>query len=233
MKPITNINSLVDVLNYNFKDPGLLIEALTHRSAGAKNYERLEFLGDSIVNFVIADKLFSMYPQYPEGDLSRLRASLVNKDGLAMIARDLNLGEYLILGSGELKSGGFRRDSILSDTVEAILGAVYVDGGFELSRSLVLRLYKDQLANMPDPATLKDPKTQLQELLQSRKFSLPVYEVSEISGKAHNQMFSVTCSINELNIKSSGRAASRRKAEQLAAIEAVSKVELEINANKK
>ena len=233
MKPITNINSLVDVLNYNFKDPGLLIEALTHRSAGAKNYERLEFLGDSIVNFVIADKLFSMYPQYPEGDLSRLRASLVNKDGLAMIARDLNLGEYLILGSGELKSGGFRRDSILSDTVEAILGAVYVDGGFELSRSLVLRLYKDQLANMPDPATLKDPKTQLQELLQARKFSLPVYDVSEISGKAHNQIFSVTCSIDELNIKSSGRAASRRKAEQLAAIEAISKVELEINANKK
>ena len=233
MKPITNINSLVDVLNYNFKDPGLLIEALTHRSAGAKNYERLEFLGDGIVNFVIADKLFSMYPQYPEGDLSRLRASLVNKDGLAMIARDLNLGEYLILGSGELKSGGFRRDSILSDTVEAILGAVYVDGGFELSRSLVLRLYKDQLENMPDPATLKDPKTQLQELLQARKFSLPVYEVSEISGKAHNQIFSVTCSIDELNIKSSGRAASRRKAEQLAAIEAISKVELEINANKK
>ena len=233
MKPITNINSLVDALNYNFEDSGLLVEALTHRSAGSKNYERLEFLGDSIVNFVIAARLFSMYPQYPEGDLSRLRASLVNKDGLAMIARDLNLGEYLVLGGGELKSGGFRRDSILSDTVEAIIGAVYVDGGFELSESLVLRLYKKQLENMPDPATLKDPKTQLQELLQGRKFSLPVYDVSDISGKAHNQIFSVTCSIDELNIKSSGRAASRRKAEQLAAIEAISKIELEINANKK
>jgi len=226
-------NSLIAKLDYAFTSDELLIEALTHRSAGAKNYERLEFLGDSIVNFVIADKLFSMYPQYPEGDLSRLRASLVNKNGLALIARDLNLGDYLILGSGELKSGGFRRDSILSDTVEAIIGAVYVDGGFELTQSFVLRLYKNQLENMPDPATLKDPKTQLQELLQSRKLPLPVYEVSEISGKAHNQVFSVTCSIDELNIISSGRAGSRRKAEQLAAIEAISKIELETNANKK
>ena len=233
MKKVQNINSLIAKLDYAFTSDELLIEALTHRSAGAKNYERLEFLGDSIVNFVIADKLFSMYPQYPEGDLSRLRASLVNKDGLAMIARDLNLGDYLILGSGELKSGGFRRDSILSDTVEAIIGAVYVDGGFDLTQSFVLRLYKNQLENMPDPATLKDPKTQLQELLQSRKLPLPVYEVSEISGKAHNQIFSVTCSIDKLNIISSGRAGSRRKAEQLAAIEAISKIELETNANKK
>jgi len=233
MKKVKNIKSLIAKLDYAFTSDELLIESLTHRSAGAKNYERLEFLGDSIVNFVIADKLFSMYPQYPEGDLSRLRASLVNKDGLAMIARDLSLGEYLILGSGELKSGGFRRDSILSDTVEAIIGAVYIDGGFELTQNLVLRLYKNQLENMPDPATLKDPKTQLQELLQSRKLPLPVYEVSEISGKAHNQIFSVTCLIDELNIVTSGRAGSRRKAEQLAAIEAISKFELEINANKK
>ena len=233
MKQAQNINSLVAKLNYIFTSDELLIEALTHRSAGAKNYERLEFLGDSIVNFVIADKLFTMYPQYPEGDLSRLRASLVNKDGLALIARDLNLGDYLILGSGELKSGGFRRDSILSDTVESIIGAVHLDAGFEAARNLVLRLYTDQLANMPDPSTLKDPKTQLQELLQARKFSLPVYEISDITGKAHNQIFSVNCSVDELDIKTTGRAGSRRKAEQQAAIEAISNVELVIKANKK
>ena len=229
MKQSQNINSLIAKLGYTFTNSGLLIEALTHRSAGAINYERLEFLGDSIVNFVIADKLFSMYPKYPEGDLSRLRASLVNQDGLANIARDLNLGDYLVLGGGELKSGGYRRDSILSDTVEAIIGAVYIDAGFDLARNLVLSLYEKQLENIPDPSTLKDPKTQLQELLQSRKLSLPVYDVSSVSGKAHNQVFSVTCSIDELNIKSSGQAASRRKAEQQAAIEAISKVELEIN----
>lgn len=233
MNSPANINALVDVLNYDFKNSDLLVEALTHRSAGAKNYERLEFLGDSIVNFVIADKLFTLYPQYPEGDLSRLRASLVNQDGLAEIARDLNLGDYLILGGGELKSGGYRRDSILSDTVEAIIGAVYIDGGFAVSQSLVHRLYENQFENIPDPSTLKDPKTRLQELLQSRKLPLPVYEVNDVSGKAHNQVFLVSCSIDDLNIKSSGKAASRRKAEQKAAIEAITKVESEINAIKK
>ncbi|MDH5471454.1 MAG: ribonuclease III [Gammaproteobacteria bacterium] len=229
----SSLSGLINILGYEFGNSELLVEALTHRSVGAKNYERLEFLGDSILNFVIADQLFTRYPQYPEGDLSRLRASLVNKDSLAKIAKILNLGEYLILGSGELKSGGFRRDSILADTVEALIGAVYVDGGFELSRELVLHLYEELLGDVPDPATLKDPKTRLQELLQSRKLSLPVYEVTDISGKAHSQTFVVTCSINELDIESHGKANSRRKAEQKAAIEAIAAAELKINLSNK
>lgn len=233
MKLHSNLNNLVKTLGYYFSNSDLLVEALTHRSAGSKNYERLEFLGDSIVNFVIADKLFNLYPQFPEGDLSRLRASLVNKDGLAKIAKDLSLGDYLILGSGELKSGGHRRESILADTVESIIGAVYLDGGFDASQGLIHRLYEGQLNNLPDPASLKDPKTRLQELLQSRKFTLPIYEVTEISGKAHNQVFSVSCSIEELDIKSHGQSSSRRKAEQKAANEAIVEVEQKLNKVRK
>ena len=152
-----------------------------------------------------------------EGDLSRLRASLVNKDSLADIARMLDFGQYIMLGSGELKSGGRRRDSILADAVEAVFGAVYVDSGFEMCREVVLRLYADKLQNIPDVQTLKDPKTRLQELLQSHRYPLPAYTVLEVSGKAHNQVFRVECSIEDLDCVTIAEGKSRRKAEQAAA----------------
>jgi len=221
----SNFSRLEKLIDYKFNNINLLKEALTHRSAGAGNNERLEFLGDSVLNFVIAADLFERYPTSSEGDLSRLRASLVNKDGLYLVSQDLKLGDYLILGSGELKSGGHRRNSILADTVEAILGAVYIDGDFERCHSLILQLYSDQLKNIPDANSLKDPKTRLQELLQSRKFGLPEYDVIEIVGKAHNQQFTVSCKINKLNLQTQGKASNRRKAEQLAANLIIEQVE--------
>jgi ribonuclease III len=233
MKHAPDITKLINILTYQFNSNNLLQEALTHRSASSKNNERLEFLGDSILNFVIAAELFKCYPKLPEGDLSRIRASLVKKEGLALVANDLDLGEYLTLGSGELKSGGYRRDSILADGVEAIFGAVYLDGGFEECQKMILRLYKEQLQNIPDPALLKDPKTRLQELLQSRKYALPKYDVVNVSGKAHNQMFDMRCYIEELSITTQGKASNRRKAEQLAASEAISQVEISFKQAKK
>ena len=233
MKPSNQIDKLLKLLDYQFKDESLLQDALTHRSASARNNERMEFLGDSILNFVIAEELFIKYPQYPEGDLSRLRASLVNKDGLALVAQDLQLGDFLRLGSGELKSGGFRRHSILADAVEAIFGAVLMDSDFESCKQLILRLYKTQLSNVADPAMLKDPKTRLQELLQSRKLPLPVYEVTEIKGKAHQQDFSIRCSIEDLSIETHSHAASRRKAEQIAAEDAIERVQQQLKEAKK
>jgi len=173
---------------------------------------------------VIAEELFRRYPNDQEGDLSRSRALLVKKEGLAKVARDMDLSQFLILGSGELKSGGFRRDSILADTVEAILGAVYLDSDFDQVKKLILRLYQNQLDTMPDLATLKDAKTRLQELLQSRKFPLPVYEVIDVTGKSHNQTFSVHCIIESLDITTEGKAGSRRKAEQQAADRAIQAV---------
>ena len=212
-----SFSKLEQQLDYKFQNDSLLKEALTHRSASSKNNERQEFLGDSILNFVIAADLFLRYPELSEGDLSRIRASLVNKDGLYTISRQLKLGDYLILGSGELKSGGYRRNSILADTVEAILGAVFLDSGFESCRKLILRLYDELLENIPAPESLKDPKTKLQELLQSRKFGLPEYTVIEVIGKSHNQQFKILCEIKELQLTSEGKATSRRKAEQQAA----------------
>ena len=211
------LKALSRQLDYTFNDESLLIEALTHRSAASINNERLEFLGDGILNFVIASWLFQHYPDMQEGDLSRLRASLVNKDSLASIARTLGIGDYIELGSGELKSGGRRRESILADAVEAVFGAVYVDSGFDTSRELVLRLYADKLENIPDVQTLKDPKTRLQELLQSHRYPLPAYTVLEVSGKAHNQVFKVECSIENLDCVTTAQGKSRRKAEQAAA----------------
>ena len=219
------IASLLKKLAYSFDDIELLNEALTHRSYATKNNERLEFLGDGILNFVIADELFKQYPDAQEGDLSRLRATLVNKESLAEIAEQLNLGEVILLGTGELKSGGFRRPSILADTVESILGAVYSDGGFEPCRDLIVRLYAKRLASPADLQSLKDPKTRLQELLQSRRFSLPEYQVVNITGQAHSQVFHVRCSIDKMNIKVDGEGKSRRKAEQVAAEKAILKVE--------
>ena len=218
------IDALLKKLEYTFNSIELLDEALTHRSFAAKNNERLEFLGDGILNFVIAHELFKSYPDVQEGDLSRLRANLVNKESLAEIANKLELGDVIKLGSGELKSGGFRRPSILADTVESIFGAVYSDGGFEAARELIVRLYTYRLALPTDLQSLKDPKTQLQELLQSRKFSLPVYDVSDITGKAHAQVFHIKCSIAKLKIEVEGEGKSRRKAEQVAALKAIALV---------
>jgi ribonuclease-3 len=220
------LKSLSLQLDYSFRNEALLTEALTHRSAASINNERLEFLGDGILNFIIAASLFEHYPDINEGDLSRLRASLVNRDSLADIAKSLDLGQYIKLGSGELKSGGRRRDSILADAVEAILGAVYLDSGFDNCRALILRLYQDKLRNIPDVQELKDPKTRLQELLQSRQYPLPDYSVLEVSGKAHNQLFKVECAIEDLDCVTTAQGKSRRKAEQAAAklaIEEVSK----------
>ena len=214
---LPDLPRLEKLLNYQFNKIKLLKEAVTHRSAGAGNNERLEFLGDSILNFVIAADLFIRYPDSSEGDLSRIRASLVNKEGLYLVSQDLKLGDYLILGSGELKSGGYRRNSILADTVEAIFGAAYMDSDFENCSALILRLYNEQLKNVPDADSLKDPKTRLQELLQSRKFGLPEYDIIEIIGKAHNQQFTVNCKINKLDLITEGKASNRRKAEQQAA----------------
>ena len=221
----SDLKRLEQALNYQFQTVGILKEALTHRSAAAKNNERLEFLGDSILNFVIAADLFTRYPTSSEGDLSRLRASLDNKEGLYIVSQNLKLGGYLILGSGELKSGGYRRNSILADTVEAIFGAVYMDSDLERCRELILQVYKEQLENIPDADSLKDPKTRLQELLQSRKLGLPEYDVIEVVGKAHNQQFTVSCIITKLNLKTQGKATNRRKAEQQAADKIISLVE--------
>ena len=224
------LTSLSLQLEYTFKNGALLAEALTHRSAASVNNERLEFLGDGILNFIIAARLFEQYPDIDEGDLSRLRASLVNKDSLADIAKILELGQYIKLGSGELKSGGRRRDSILADAVEAILGAVYIDSGFDTCRALILRLYTEKLQNIPDAQELKDPKTRLQELLQSRRYQLPAYTVLEVTGKAHNQVFKIECSIEDLSCVTTAQGKSRRKAEQAAAKLAIEEVNKKITS---
>jgi len=219
------IDVLLKKLEYSFNNIALLNEALTHRSYAAINNERLEFLGDGILNFVIADELFKLYPDVQEGDLSRLRANLVNKDSLAEIANQLRLGDVIKLGSGELKSGGFRRPSILADAVESILGAVYCDSGFGSCRDLIVRLYANKLASPTDLQSLKDPKTRLQELLQSRRYALPDYKVIDITGQAHTQVFHMKCTIEQMNIEVNGEGKSRRKAEQIAAEKAIAQVE--------
>ncbi|MFO7857927.1 MAG: ribonuclease III [Ectothiorhodospiraceae bacterium] len=208
------LDSLARALDYRFHDPGLLEEAVTHRSVSERNNERLEFLGDSILNFVIADELFHRQPRDSEGGLSRLRASLVNRETLAALARQLELGNHLRLGSGERKSGGRRRDSILSDALEGVLGAVYLDGGFEACRQLIVRLFADRLANLPDASQLKDPKTRLQEYLQSAGMSLPAYRVLDVAGKAHDQTFRVECRVPDMDAVTVGHGGSRRRAEQ-------------------
>lgn len=230
MTQSSDLERLSKVLGYTFNKSDFLKTALTHRSASSNNNERLEFLGDSVLNFVIAEEVYTSYPDLPEGDLSRLRACLVNKEGLAKIAHDLDIGQYLLLGSGELKSGGYRRDSILADTIEAIFGAVYLDGGFDVCNQLIISLYKTQLKNIPDPSLLKDPKTRLQELLQSSKFSLPNYNLVGVNGKSHQQIFDIDCVIDELSIQSSGQGSSRRKAEQKAAEMAIAVVEEKIKS---
>jgi ribonuclease-3 len=204
-------------LHYRFADLDLLERALTHRSVGGGNNERLEFLGDGVLNFVIAEEVFRRRPVATEGELSRLRANLVNKPSLASLARDLGLGEQVRLGTGELKSGGHRRDSILADGLEAIFGAVYLDGGFAAAQEVITRVYRDRLADLPDLDQLKDPKTRLQEHLQAGGMPLPDYEVVEVTGQAHAQVFRVSCRIADVEAVTLGEAGSRRKAEQAAA----------------
>lgn len=212
-----DLSKLEARLGYRFREPGLLEEAVTHRSARARNYERLEFLGDSVLSLVVADELYHRYPKETEGSLSRLRASLVNRTSLADLARQLDLGAFLRMGSGELKTGGHRRESILSDTFEAVLGAVYLDGGFASCREFIVRLFDDRLANLPSTSELKDPKTRLQEYLQGIRRPLPMYEVGEVSGKAHDQTFRVRCYVEGVDQVTEGMAGSRRQAEQIAA----------------
>lgn len=204
-------------LNYEFSDPALLKAALTHRSAGSRNNERLEFLGDGALNFVIASEIYHLRPVYDEGQLSRLRATLVRGTTLAEIARDIGVGEFLKLGTGELKSGGFKRSSILADSIEALIGAVYLDGGYDAAADLVRHLYRDRLANLPPDDPQKDAKTRLQEYLQSRKIPIPEYELANATGEPHEREFTVVCRVEGLSIESSASGSSRRRAEQAAA----------------
>ena len=204
-------------LHYRFDNTNLLERALTHRSADGRNNERLEFLGDAVLDFVISEALFALRPEATEGDLSRLRASLVRDTSLAGIATDLGLGEHIILGSGERKSGGHRRKSILADALEAIFGAVFLDAGFDAAKAMIERVFAQRLADLPDAEDLRDPKTRLQEWLQARKLNLPDYELVDVTGKAHAQTFSVTCTVIELSQTTEGQSTTRRKAEQDAA----------------
>lgn len=204
-------------LGYRFRDRALLARALTHRSVAGDNNERLEFLGDAVLGMVVADFLFRREAGMTEGDLSRLRASLVNRDALATVALALDLGAAMRLGPGELKSGGFRRRSVLADALEAIIGAVYLDGGFTAAETFVNAILAAQFANLPDPRSLKDAKTRLQELLQERGMELPEYAVLEVSGPAHRQTFEVACRVHALSLETRARGGSRRAAEQAAA----------------
>ena len=204
-------------LGYSFRDPELLSRALTHRSAPGANNERLEFLGDGLINFVVAEALFRSRAAADEGELSRLRASLVCEESLARVAESLGLGDALILGPGELKSGGFRRASILADTLEAVLGAVYLDGGFDAARAACEHVLAGPLAQLPDPMQLKDAKTRLQEFLQGHGRPLPLYEVSAAEGPPHRQWFTVRCRLGDGPESSEGRAGNRKAAEQDAA----------------
>ncbi|ARU87538.1 ribonuclease III [Pseudomonas sp. M30-35] len=204
-------------LGYTFKDQDHMVLALTHRSFAGRNNERLEFLGDAILNFVAGEALFERFPQAREGQLSRLRARLVKGETLAILARGFDLGEYLRLGSGELKSGGFRRESILADALEALIGAIYLDSGMDAARERVLAWLTNELESLTLVDTNKDPKTRLQEFLQSRACELPRYDVVDIQGEPHCRTFIVECQVTLLNEKTLGQGASRRIAEQVAA----------------
>ncbi len=211
------LDGLQKRLGYRFNEVARLRESLTHRSAGSPHNERLEFLGDSILNFVIAYEVFERRPEDSEGNLSRLRAGLVNRTTLAAIARELELGDHLRLGGGELKSGGHRRDSILADALEAVFGAVYLDSDFTTTARTIIGLYRERLETLPQQAVLKDPKTRLQEALQSTRRPLPGYQVLDVRGRAHHQRFRVECRLADTENATVGEAGSRRQAEQRAA----------------
>jgi len=202
--------------DYRFRRPELLKTALTHRSAGADNNERLEFIGDAVLGLAIADSLYERRPGAQEGSLSRLRASLVRGSTLAALAAEIGLDQRLTLGAGESRSAGIRR-SILANALEALVGAVYLDGGFAAARDCVRHLFADRLASLPEPEALLDPKTRLQELAQSRGLGLPVYELTAVSGRPHEQIFEVECAVAGLDRAGHGTGSSRRRAEQAAA----------------
>ena len=212
------------MLDIEFSDPALLEQALTHRSAGGNHNERLEYLGDAILGAVIAEALYRRHEQADEGQLSRMRASLVKKETLASLARSVSLSEYLIMGPGETRSGGTNRDSTLADTFEAIIGGVYLDAGFAAAGDMIARIYAPRLSELTPETESKDPKTELQEYLQARHKSLPNYQVSSTSGKAHAQTFSVECEVEGLDAPTVGVGSSRRRAEQDAARQALGKL---------
>ena len=212
-----NLDRLQRKIGYHFQDVALLKQALTHRSAGHNHNERLEFLGDAILNLTIAEALFHQFPKCNEGELSRMRATLVREPTLAILARDFQLGDYLSLGQGELKSGGFRRESILADCVEAIIGAISLDSSLSHATQIVNRWYQTLLETIKPGDNQKDAKTRLQEYLQGNRQPLPTYNVVSIQGEAHNQLFIVECSISDNDRTFIGKGSSRRKAEQAAA----------------
>jgi ribonuclease-3 len=214
-----------------FATPALCDAAVTHRSAAADHNERLEFLGDSILNCAVARLLYDAHPLADEGALSRLRASLVSGETLAQIAADMGLGEHLRLGPGELKSGGFRRASILADALEAILGAILLDAGFDAAAAAVARIIGPRLADLPAAGALKDPKTRLQEVLQARGLALPTYTLTAVSGDPHAQSFTVTCEVPVFGVVAVGEGASRRRAEQLAATKVIEMLPVEIRTH--
>ena len=214
-------------LGYVFRDEALVTLALTHRSKGGTNNERLEFLGDSILNFIIGEDLFRRFGQAKEGKLSRLRARMVKGQTLAVIAREFGLGDFLLLGSGELKSGGFQRDSILADTVEALIGAMYLDAGMDVVRERVLSWYASRLDALTLEDPIKDPKTRLQEYQQANKSSLPKYQVLHVEGPTNEQIFTVECRIPEQDDAIVARGHSRRAAEQSAASQMLTRLGLE------
>lgn len=204
-------------LGHAFRREDLLHQALTHRSAGGVNNERLEFLGDALIGFVVAEALVGGLPAADEGTLSRMRAALVNRESLAVLARGLSLGNYLRLGAGELRTGGQDRDSILADALEAVLGAVYLDAGFETARAVVMELFRQPLGQVSSAPAGKDPKTRLQELLQARRRPVPEYQVVSIGGTPHAQSFRVSCLLPDQGTQTQGEGSSRRRAEQVAA----------------
>ncbi|MDP2831740.1 MAG: ribonuclease III [Pseudomonadota bacterium] len=225
-------NSLETRLSHTWHERHLLNQALTHRSFGADNNERLEYLGDGILNCVVGLMLYQRFSELPEGRLSRLRANLVNQDSLHDIARELDLGRYLRLGEGELKSGGASRPSILADALESLFGAAFLDGGFETARAMIERLFSERINAINPTVQGKDAKTRLQEWLQSRRHGLPRYTLSDTSGQAHAQTFHVECRIDILNITTLGQGCNRKTAEQVAAAAALAQLEGKKTATK-
>lgn len=224
MNPL--LNRLQKKLGYTFQQSELLLQALTHRSANSKHNERLEFLGDSILSYVIANALYHLFPRIDEGDMSRMRATLVRGNTLAEIAREFELGEHLRLGPGELKNGGFRRESILADTVEALIGGVFLDSDIQTVEKLILDWYRMRLDEISPGDKQKDPKTRLQEYLQGRHLPLPTYVMVQVHGEAHDQEFTIYCQVSVLAQLVIGNGSSRRKAEQDAAGKALKLLDL-------
>ncbi len=223
---MNQLDRLQSKIGYQFKDLALLQQALTHRSAATKHNERLEFLGDAILNLSIAEALYHQFPRCNEGELSRMRATLVREPTLAVLARRFELGDYIALGQGELKSGGFRRESILADCVEAIIGAMSLDSNLSVTTQIVRQWYQPLLLEIKPGENQKDAKTRLQEYLQGRRLALPAYHVTDIKGEAHCQSFTVECNVPNLEGTFIGKGSSRRKAEQAAAEQILIKLDI-------